>query len=934
MFDSGVPERRRSLKSRRLLTSLEPLEGRELLAAAIITAATPAVSGTAAFSVVNDWGSGFTGSVALTNSGTTSINGWTLQFQFDSEITQIWDARIVSHTGNQYVIQDAGYNAILAPGATLTFGFNGSPGQVTSPPREYVLNGTPLDGSEPNPDPGSAMPTVATPATATANPVAGTSAALSVLGADTDDGGESRLSYTWTTVGTPPAPVSFSANGSNAAKNTVATFTKSGTYAFQVTITDPTGLSTTSNLTVTVAQTLTAVKVSPATATVDAGASVPFSAQGLDQFGSPMANPPAWTWSVASGGGTVSGAGVYSAPDTAGSATVQAAAAGLSGSSSVTVKLPNSPGTAYASAAFSVIEDWGSGFTGNVALTNSSATAIQGWTLEFDFGANVTEIWNATIVSHVGTHYVIRDAGYNAAIAPGQTITFGFNGQPGGSGSVPTSYVLNGVALDGGASVLPTLTIGDVTVTAPTGQAASGYFQTNGNQIVDSQGRPVKIAGVNWFGFETSTYVPHGLWARNYRDMMDQMVELGFNTIRIPYSNAIFNPANVPNSINLSLNPDLQGLSSLQILDKIVDYAGQIGLRIILDNHSALPDNHANETLWYIPGDAANSEQAWINNWVALAQRYAGNPTVIGADLKNEPHGDATWGDGNLATDWRLAAQRAGNAVLAANPNWLIFVEGVETYNGQSTWWGGNLMGAGDHPVVLNVSNRLVYSPHDYPASVYNQPWFRDANYPNNLDEVWDKYWGYLYRENLAPVWLGELGSKLETTSDQQWFQQITSYLADLSSPSSLAGRQGMSWTWWSWNPNSSDTGGILQADWKTANANKVEGLAPIQFALQPVSGPATVTATFVVTLSAPSSQAVTVAYATADGTATQGKNYVTTQGTLTFAPGQTQATVSVTVLYDPTLTDDATFFVLLTDPTNSTLDGTDQGTATIRKRT
>ena len=51
-----------------------------------------------------------------------------------------------------------------------------------------------------------------------------------------------------------------------------------------------------------------------------------------------------------------------------------------------------------------------------------------------------------------------------------------------------------------------------------------------------------------------------------------------------------------------------------------------------------------------------------------LAQRYASNPAVIGADLHNEPHGSATWGDGNPATDWRLAAERAGNAILAANP--------------------------------------------------------------------------------------------------------------------------------------------------------------------------------------------------------------------------------------------------------------------------
>ena len=86
-----------------------------------------------------------------------------------------------------------------------------------------------------------------------------------------------------------------------------------------------------------------------------------------------------------------------------------------------------------------------------------------------------------------------------------------------------------------------------------------------------------------------------------------------------------------------------------------------------------------------------------------LAKRYAGNDAVIGVDLHNEPHGKATWGSGDPATDWRLAAEKAGNAILAANPNLLIIVEGIEQYKGDWYWWGGNLMGARADPVRLNV---------------------------------------------------------------------------------------------------------------------------------------------------------------------------------------------------------------------------------------
>ena len=82
----------------------------------------------------------------------------------------------------------------------------------------------------------------------------GTTTALSVLGAD--DAGESNLTYTWATTGTPPAPVTFSDNGDNTAKNTTATFSQAGNYTFQVTITDVGGLTATSSVDVAVSQTL------------------------------------------------------------------------------------------------------------------------------------------------------------------------------------------------------------------------------------------------------------------------------------------------------------------------------------------------------------------------------------------------------------------------------------------------------------------------------------------------------------------------------------------------------------------------------------------------------------------------------------------------------------------------------------------------------
>ncbi|WP_210381497.1 cellulase family glycosylhydrolase [Microvirga zambiensis] len=359
----------------------------------------------------------------------------------------------------------------------------------------------------------------------------------------------------------------------------------------------------------------------------------------------------------------------------------------------------------------------------------------------------------------------------------------------------------------------------------------TGYLSTQGNQIVDSSGTGVLLAGVNWFGMESNRYAPDGLQVRNYKEMMHQMADLGFNTIRLPFSDQLFDAGSTPNGIDFGKNPDLAGLTGLQIMDKIVAYAGQIGLKIILDHHRSSAGAGANANgLWY---EGAYTEQKWIANWTMLAGHYADNPTVIGADLHNEPHGPATWG-GNAATDWAAAAERAGNAVLAANPNWLIFVEGIEVYNNQYYWWGGNLMGVKDRPIVLDVPGRLVYSAHDYPNSIYAQPWFNDPAFPNNLPSKFDQMWGYIYKQNIAPVYLGEFGSKLTDPKDLAWLDKITAYLSgdfDANGTSDIAAnKQGVHWTWWSWNPNSGDTGGILQDDWTSVHQNKITELQPIMW--------------------------------------------------------------------------------------------------------
>jgi aryl-phospho-beta-D-glucosidase BglC (GH1 family) len=555
---------------------------------------------------------------------------------------------------------------------------------------------------------------------------------------------------------------------------------------------------------------------------------------------------------------------------------------------------------------------WSTGFVVDLSFTPEEA--VNGWRIELSFEGDIVNLWNARIVSHVGNTYVLESLGYNASLAAGQAVSFGFQ-----ASGTDTSIDFD---LDPPSPPEPVVLVAP-DVATPEGEGATsgegrpsllGPLSTVGNTIVNAAGEVVTIEAVNWFGMESSTLVPHGLWARNWQDMMDEMKALGFNAIRLPFSlEAIVRGEELPNSINFGLNPDLQGLSVLEVLDRILDYAETLDMGVLLDNHrSASGPGPNGNGLWY---DGGYTEADWISVWETLATRYGDHPAVIGADLNNEPHG-ATW------EAWAAAAERAGNAVLEIAPDWLVVVEGVGQYGGDPYWWGGDLEGVRDRPVVLATPGKLVYSPHDYPASIFPQSWFFDGS---DLSDVFRENWGYIHEEGIAPVLLGEFGSKLLTEVDQRWAEAITAYLAgDFDGDGAVnPGARPISFAWWSWNPNSGDTGGVLADDWTTPRQAVLDLLAD----LLDEDGTATPQnrLVFTVALAEPSTAPVTVRYATADGTATAGSDYVATSGTLTFAPGETVKTVAVTVIGDTVAEGNETVFLDLTGP-----DGTVRATGTI----
>jgi hypothetical protein len=165
--------------------------------------------------------------------------------------------------------------------------------------------------------------------------VTGTSTALSALGSE--NGSSSGLNYTWSATG--PAAVSYSGNtnGTSAAKNLTANFTKAGNYNFTVTITDSGGAFTTSSVAVTVQQTPTGVIVTPSSATVATGGTKQFSATATDQFGNAISSPT-FNWSITGtgNGNSISTTGLATLGSTPGTYTVTATLGSASNNASVT----------------------------------------------------------------------------------------------------------------------------------------------------------------------------------------------------------------------------------------------------------------------------------------------------------------------------------------------------------------------------------------------------------------------------------------------------------------------------------------------------------------------------------------------------------------------------------------------------------------------
>ncbi|WP_051101800.1 Calx-beta domain-containing protein [Solimonas variicoloris] len=470
-------------------------------------------------------------------------------------------------------------------------------------------------------------------------------------------------------------------------------------------------------------------------------------------------------------------------------------------------------------------------------------------------------------------------------------------------------------------------------VAAPAASAA-GYYAQQG-KIYDASGQQVPIRGISHYGFNANILQPQYLWSMGWKEQIAQIKALGFNAVRLPYvpdTLYVTTPVDQLSYVDPGKNADLIGKTPLQAMDMWMAEADRQGLYVMLDFHSV--SNDRQYPTWFVDNSADfgliyNSSAYTVDNWIRdlkfVAARYANLPHFFAIDIYNEPNGIVRWstGDANMTQSknyWKDAAEKAAAGVLAANPNLMIFVQGI---NGN---WDGveksNIpMNYGEdfqpqRYQPLNIpADKLVLSPHTYGPDVYVKSTFNAANFPANLAADWETLFGQFYPTH--PVVPGEWGGRYGIGGDPRdvaWQNAFVDYMLGKGMRDSF---------YWCYTPNSGDTGGILDDNLqvrtdKMALLQKLWGTSGTSAASIALSSSA-----YTVSQSAGSvslsvnrsggTGAVSVSYATAGGSAVSGTDFTAKSGTLSWAAGDTAAkTITIPVSNATPFSGSKTFTVSL----------------------
>ncbi|KAJ6260962.1 Endoglucanase [Drechslerella dactyloides] len=394
-------------------------------------------------------------------------------------------------------------------------------------------------------------------------------------------------------------------------------------------------------------------------------------------------------------------------------------------------------------------------------------------------------------------------------------------------------------------------------------------LRTHRRNIVDARGERVKLMSTNWYGASDEDFVPGGLDVRHRREIAATIRDMGFNSVRLPYSDEMVmtNP-DVPMKF-WSQNADLLNetarrrshrrtnergqrtrsplsgdqvdtdeegnrqpnsrtaqpvyidgkndtsniiVKALDVFDAVITALTDEGIAVIVNDHIT-------QARWCC--DANLCDATWSNDYLGKVCRIRQTEEqwIQNWEHVMRPHIDnplvigADLRNENrsplgkmLWATWAAAAEKAANRLHALQPNWLMFVEGVAS--------GNYLQGVRSHPVNPTVANRVVYSAHIYGwsgwGSLLKGPyWSRD--FASFSYDMFDN-WGFLLAEDIAPVWVGEFGAPdRPNTGDLNYWVNLMSFLDEVDAD----------WGYWALNPrkpsgNETESYSLLRDDWVT----------------------------------------------------------------------------------------------------------------------
>lgn len=335
-------------------------------------------------------------------------------------------------------------------------------------------------------------------------------------------------------------------------------------------------------------------------------------------------------------------------------------------------------------------------------------------------------------------------------------------------------------------------------------------LRTQGRHILDATDKRFKLASINWYGASDELFVCGGLDSRHRNAIATLIRRLGFNSVRLPYSDELIYANPVIDASLLKANPDLVGMRAIDIYVTCVEALTDAGLAVIINNHITqagwfdgmnLCDAGWSNDQFRGLCRVTQTEETWIRNWETLMERCRNNPGVIGADLRNEVHG--FWGTMRWS-NWAPAAERASERLLKINRNWLMFIEGTSSAN--------DLSGVRARPVRLSIPHRVVYSSHVYAWSGWGSMNPYSKRKYTSFEAEMDKNWGYILDQEIAPVWVGEFGAPDQASAgDTNYWKHLMIYLRKMDAD----------WGYWALNPrkphkNERESYAIIQDDWVT----------------------------------------------------------------------------------------------------------------------